>query len=79
MRFYSENIYVSIYPLSLSHTNQVFIFLSSYIICACTTLKLLLKSFSSVILSNVKQPTTPTTGIDIAREERLVQDNTASY
>ena len=45
--------------------------LCSHIICACTTLKLILKSFSSVIVTNIRQPSTPTNGgIDIARDER---------
>ena len=35
------------------------------------TLKLILKSFSSVISSNIKQSSTPIlTGIDFAKEER---------
>lgn len=59
---------------SLSILNEsLSLSLCSHIICACNTLKLILKSFSSVIVTNIKQPNTPTNGgIDIAREERSV-------
>jgi katanin p80 WD40 repeat-containing subunit B1 len=44
----------------------------NYIMCAITNLKLLLKSFSSVIIANIRHPSTPTNaGIDIAKEERI--------
>lgn len=51
----------------------LFLLLIRHISCACTTIKLILKSFASVIMSNIKHQTTPTAGqgIDLAREERF--------
>ncbi|XP_019849309.1 PREDICTED: katanin p80 WD40 repeat-containing subunit B1-like [Amphimedon queenslandica] len=44
-----------------------------YLSCATFAIKLILKSFASVIISNIRHQTTPTAGqgIDLAREERL--------
>ena len=44
------------------------LFISSYIHCGCSALKLMLRNFASVIKANVMAP--PSLGVDISREER---------